>query len=213
MSRLIIVLWLTKSFSSYGTRVSNNFRLEKGNFFASFYNFESRCKNTVTLLIVDSHAHRALSFGIYRTIVLRPKQPSFEKNTPLVFHSTNLTTDGSRLFFLVVVRKFFPGTLSFGSYQTSVSNNFPLTKSQFYGWFDYMECMHKKTVIPLSVGSNVHQDTDIRYLSNDSFRSSTAFNREDCPFGVSYNKLNDRWKQTVFSSSRPQKVSPGMMFL
>ena len=91
----------TKSFGSYRTRVSNNFRLEKDNFFAPFYNFESRCKNTVTLLIVDSHAQRALRFGTYRTIVLGPKQPSFEKNTPLVFHSTNLTTDGSRLFFSI----------------------------------------------------------------------------------------------------------------
>ena len=69
-----------------------------------------------------------------------------------------------------------------------------------------MECMRKKTVIPLSVGSNVHQDTDIRYLLNDSFRSSTAVNRKDCPFGVSFNILNDRWKQTVFSSSCPQKI-------
>ena len=69
--------------------------------------------------------------------------------------------------------------------------------------------MRKNTVIPLSVGSNVHQDTDIRYLSNDSFRSSTAFNREDCPIGVSFNKFDDRWKQIVFSGSCPQKVSPG----
>ena len=56
----------------------------------------------------------------------------------------------------------------------------------------------KQTVILPSVGSDVHQDTDIRYLSNDSFRSSTAFNREDCPFGVSFNKFDNRRKQIVF---------------
>ena len=33
------------------------------------------------------------------TTVLRPQQPSFEKVAALVFHSTNLTTDGNRLFF------------------------------------------------------------------------------------------------------------------
>ena len=70
-------------------------------------------QHTVKLLIVDSHAHRALRFGTYRTIVLGPKQPSFEKKTPLVFHSTNLTTNGSRVFFLVVVRKMFPRDIKF----------------------------------------------------------------------------------------------------
>ena len=49
----------------------------------------------------------------------------------------------------------------------------------------------------------------MRCLSNNSFRSSTTFNREDCPFGVSFNILNDRWKQTVFYSSSLQKVSWG----
>ena len=73
-----------------------------------------------------------------------------------------------------------------------------------------MECKLKKTVILLSVGSNVHQDTKIQYLSNDSFKSSTTFNREDCLLGVSFNKLNDRWKQTVFSSSSTKKVSNDM---
>ena len=46
-----------------------------------------------------------LSFGTYRTIVLDPQQPSFEKMAASVFHSTNLTAEGSRQFFLVVVRK------------------------------------------------------------------------------------------------------------
>ena len=40
-----------------------------------------------------------LSFGTYRTMVLDPQQPSFEKMAASVFHSTNLTADGSRLFF------------------------------------------------------------------------------------------------------------------
>ena len=34
---------------------------------------------------------KKLRFGSYRTIVLSPKQPSFEKIAALVFHSTNLT--------------------------------------------------------------------------------------------------------------------------
>ena len=42
---------------------------------------------------------KKLRFGSYRTIVLSPKQPSFEKIVALVFHSTNLTIDGSRLLF------------------------------------------------------------------------------------------------------------------
>ena len=65
----------TKFFGSYRTRVSNTFRVREGNFFALFFNFESRCKNTVTLLIVDSHAHRALRFGTYRTVVLGLQLP------------------------------------------------------------------------------------------------------------------------------------------
>ena len=63
-----------------------------------------------------------------------------------------------------------------------------------------------------SAGAFVHQDSKIRYLSNDTFGSSTTFNRKDCPFGVSFNNLNDRWKQTIFSSSCPQKVFPGHEF-
>ena len=47
----------------------------------------------------------SLSFGTYRTIVLDPQQPSFETMAASVFHSTILTADRSRLFFLVVVRK------------------------------------------------------------------------------------------------------------
>ena len=44
-------------------------------------------------------------FGTSRTIVLDPQQPPFEKMAASVFHSTNLTADGSRLFFLVGVGK------------------------------------------------------------------------------------------------------------
>ena len=39
-----------------------------------------------------------LRFGTYRTIVLDPQQPSFEKMAASVFHSTNLTAEGSRQF-------------------------------------------------------------------------------------------------------------------
>ena len=49
-------------------------------------------------------------FGSYRTIVLGPQQPSTQEIAHLVFHSTNVTTDGSRLFFQEIVRKQFPGT-------------------------------------------------------------------------------------------------------
>ena len=56
---------------------------------------------------------RTRTFGTYRTIVLGNQQPSIEKIAPLVFHSTTLTTDGSRLFFLVVVRKKFPRDMNF----------------------------------------------------------------------------------------------------
>ena len=55
-----------------------------------------------------------------------------------------------------------------------------------------------KTVLLLSVGSNVHQHAKIPYLSNKRFRSSTTFIGKDCCFGVSINKLDSRWKQTVF---------------
>ena len=70
-----------------------------------------------------------------------------------------------------------------------------------------MRC--KKSVILLIVASHVHQGTKIWYLSNDSFRSPRVFNREDGRFGVSFNKFNNRWKQTVFSRSCWQNVVPG----
>ena len=52
---------------------------------------------------------KKLRFGSYRTIVLSPKQPSFEKIVALVFHSTNWTTDGSTMFFWLLAAKRFPG--------------------------------------------------------------------------------------------------------
>ena len=54
--------------------------------------------------------------------------------------------------------------------------------------------------------------TKLWYLSNDCFTSQTTFIREEYPFGVSFNKLNDRWKQTVFSSSRPQILPRDIKF-
>ena len=48
------------------------------------------------------------------------------------------------------------------------------------------------------IGSNVHQDTKIRLLWNDTFRSTTTFIGNDCRFDVSFNKVDSRWKQTIF---------------
>ena len=141
---------------------------------------------------------RTLRFGTYRTIVLDPQKPSFKQIAALVFQSAILTAHENWLFFLQLFAQSFTGTWSFGSYQTRVSSNFLLKKSQFYVSFNYLECRRKKTVLLLSVGSKVHQDTKIRYLSNDSFRSSTTFARKDDRFGVLLNKLDSRWKETVF---------------
>ena len=52
---------------------------KKSNWFASFYNFESRCKKTVTMLIAGSYVHETLSFGSYRTIVLGPQQSQLRR--------------------------------------------------------------------------------------------------------------------------------------
>ena len=114
------------------------------------------CQVSVTMFT------RTLRFGSYRTIVLGPKQPSFEKIAALLFHSTNLTTDGSRLFMWYLSTKGFLGTWIFGSYQTRVSNNLLLKKTQFFVSFNYLKCRRKKNVIPISVCSNVHQDTKFR---------------------------------------------------
>ena len=98
---------------------------KKCNFVASFQNSESRGNEIVTLLIVSSNVLTwTLNFVIYRTIDLGHQNPSFEKIAGLVFHSTNLKTDESRPFFLVVVRKIFLGTWGSGSNRTRVSNNF-----------------------------------------------------------------------------------------
>ena len=139
-----------------------------------------------------------LSFGSYRTIVLGPQQPSIEKIATLVFHSTNMTTDGSRLFFWYLSQTFPTGTYIFGTYRTRVSNNFHLKEGNFFASFYNFESRCKNTVALLIVGSHVHRGTKIWYLSNDSFRSKTTFIREDSRFGVSLFKLNDRWKLTVF---------------
>ena len=69
--------------------------------------------------------------------------------------------------------------------------------------------MRKKTVTRLIVSSHFHQDSKIRYLSNDTYESSTTFNRKVCPFGVSFNKLTGRWKQTVLLVVFRKKVFPG----
>ena len=142
---------------------------------------------------------RTLTFGTYWTIVLGHQQPSIEKIAPLVFHSTYLTTDGSKLFFLVVVHKKFLWHMNFPLLLKEWFQQLSFEKKgNFFASFYNFESRCKKTVTLLIVGSHVHWNTKFWYLSNNSFRSSTTFNREDCLFGVSFNKLNDRWKHTVF---------------
>ena len=85
-----------------------------------FFGLKNRRKTSVILVSVGPKFTRSLRFGTYRTIVLGPQQPSIEKIASLVFHSTNLTTDGSTLFSVVVVCQKFPQAWSFGSYQTRV---------------------------------------------------------------------------------------------
>ena len=65
---------------------------------------------------------RARIFGTYRTIVLDPQESSFEKLAALRFPSTNLATDGCRLFFLAIDRKKFYLEWGFGSYRTSLQH-------------------------------------------------------------------------------------------
>ena len=67
-----------------------------------------------------------------------------------------------------------------------------------------------KSATLLTVGSHVHWDTKFCYLSYDSFRSSTTFIRKDGRFCVSFNKLDSRWKQTVFSGRLWQNIVPGL---
>ena len=52
---------------------------------------------------------KKLKLDSYRTTVLSPKQPSFEKIADLVFHSTKLTTDGSRFFACICRQNVVPG--------------------------------------------------------------------------------------------------------
>ena len=139
-----------------------------------------------------------LSFGSYRTIVLGPQQPSIEKIATLVFHSTNMTTDGSRLFFWYLSQTFPTGTYIFGTYRTRVSNNFHLKEGNFFASFYNFESRCENTVALLIVGSHVHRGTKIWYLSNYNFRSSRICNQKDGRFVVSFNKLDRRWKQTLY---------------
>ena len=156
---------------------------------------------------------RSLSFGTYRTIVLGRQQPTFEKDAPLVFHSTNLTTVGSRLFLSSSCRKkVFPGHEFSVAIERESPTTFVWKKGNFFASFYNFESRCKNTVTLLIVDSHVHRGTKFRYLSNDSFRSSTTFNREDCPLGVSFNKFDDRCKQTFFSGSYPRKISSYMNF-
>ena len=140
---------------------------------------------------------KKLRFGSYRTIVLSFKQPSFEKFAAFVFHSKNSTTDGSRLF-SGSCPQCFTGTKIFGSYWTRVSKNFRLKKGNFFASFYNFESSCKNAVTLLIVDSHVHRGTKIWYLSHDSFRSPRIFNQKVGRFVVSFNKLDGRWKQTVY---------------
>ena len=108
-------------------------------------------------------------------------------------------------FFLVVVRNKFHLYLSNESLQQP-------KKVILFASFYHFESRCKKTVALLIVGSHVHQDIDIRYLSNDSFGSSTTFNREDCRFCVSREKLDNRWKQTFFLVVVSRKIPRDIKF-
>ena len=101
--------------------------------------------------------------------------------------------------FLVVARKkFSPGHEVSVAIKKEYLTIFFWIESQFYVSFDYLECRRKKTVILLSVCSNVHQDSEIHYLSNDSFRSSTTFIRKDGRFGVSSTNLTAAGSRRFF---------------
>ena len=153
-----------------------------------------------------------LSFGTYRTIVLDPQQPSFKKMAASVFHSTNLKLDSrwkQTAFSGRCWQKIVPGlavlvAIKPGPSTTSFEKNYFLC---FVPQFQ-SRCMKSATL--LTVGSHVHWDTKFWYLSYDSFRSSTTFIRRDGRFRVSFNKLDSRWKQTVFSGRWWQIIVPGL---
>ena len=123
-----------------------------------------------------------------------PKKIYGTNKTLLIFIDETWSVD---LLYVSTLKKNVGVSLN-NKFQTRVSSNFLLKKSQFYVTFNYLECRRKKTIILLTGGINIHQDTEIRYLSHDRFRSSTIFIRKDGCFGVSFNKRDSRWKQTVF---------------
>ena len=92
-----------------------------------------------------------------------------------------------------------------------VSYNFIVKKSQIYVLFDYLECRRKKNVILLSVGSNVHQDTTIRYLLN-KFSSRKQPSSEKIAALVFHSTNWTTDGSILFSGSCPQKKSLGQIF-
>ena len=154
-----------------------------------------------------------LRFGTYQTILLDPQQLSIKKIAPLLFHSTSLTTDGSRLFSSSCPRKISPGD------EVSIAiKQEPLT---IFFWKKSIPCVirifglkngRQKTVVLLSVGSNVHRDTKTWFLSNDRFRSSRIFNRNDSCFVVSFNYFDGRWKQIVYQVVVRKRLYQDMNF-
>ena len=150
-----------------------------------------------------------LSFGTYRTIVLDPQQPSFQKMAASVFHSTNLTADGSRQFSGICSQNIVPGHAvpvaikpgpSKTSFEKIVTSLLRSTISeQMHEECDAANCRQPRS-----------RDIMFRYLSYDSFGSSTTSIRKDGRFRVSFNKLDSRWEQTVFSGRCWQNIVPGL---
>ena len=98
-----------KNFGSYRTRVSTNFLLKKSHFLCRSIVWSACAKRLLYCNVSAAMFTKKLRFASYRTIVLGSEQPSLEKVAPLVFHSTNLTTDGSRLFSGSCLQKVSPG--------------------------------------------------------------------------------------------------------
>ena len=182
---------------------------EKSQFSVSLDFLECRRKKTVILLSVGSNVHQDTNIWYLSHDRFRSSTTFIRKDGRFDVSFNKLDSRWKQTVFLVVVGNCCTWSWGFGWYRPRFFNNFHLKKLSYLSSFFNFESRCKKTVTLLIVGSHVHQDSTIRYLSNDTFGSSTTFNREDCPFGVSFNKLDDRWKQTVFSSGCPQKVSPG----
>ena len=75
--------------------------LEKNQFYVSFkyLDWKTDEKRLLYCYVLAAMFTRTLKFGTYRTKDLGPQESSTEKMAASLFHSTNLTADGSRMFF------------------------------------------------------------------------------------------------------------------